>query len=315
MTLNIVHTHEEGTLITGTARGDGSGDILKRTGWRWGRSIGAWYVPHSRDRNAKLHVVDPARDALEAAGFIVTADIDNTARSAAEVEAAKAERAEHRADALAAKAERKAAAAEQAASTAHAAVDRLPWGGEPVKIGHHSEGRHRRDIGRAHATMGKSVAAGAEADTAAARAAIAARATAARHAPVTVGNRIEKLKAEVRSHQRTLNGYTRAQGSPYQEEVPPATGAMAEQARSLLAVAADHLAYWESVRESQISEGIVKDIGPDTVKAGDTVHTWGGWRKVRRVNKKSVSVESGYSWTDRVPWHEIRDHSSAATAN
>ena len=39
--LTIPHTHESGTLIDGTTRGDGTADALKATGWRWGRSIGA----------------------------------------------------------------------------------------------------------------------------------------------------------------------------------------------------------------------------------------------------------------------------------
>lgn len=30
-----------------------------------------------------------------------------------------------------------------------------------------------------------------------------------------------------------------------------------------------------------------------------------GWRKVRRVNAKSVSVDSGYSWPDYIPFKEV----------
>lgn len=37
----------------------------------------------------------------------------------------------------------------------------------------------------------------------------------------------------------------------------------------------------------------------------------GQWRKVVRANAKSVSVETGYDWTDRTPWHEVRDHRPA----
>ena len=39
--LTITHTPEAGTLIEGTSRGDGTAEILKASGWRWGRSIGA----------------------------------------------------------------------------------------------------------------------------------------------------------------------------------------------------------------------------------------------------------------------------------
>ena len=30
-----------------------------------------------------------------------------------------------------------------------------------------------------------------------------------------------------------------------------------------------------------------------------------GWRKVRRVNAKSVSVDSGYSWPDYIPFKDV----------
>lgn len=55
--LTITHTHIAGTLIEGLSRGDGTGEVLKACGWRWGRSIGAWFVPQSRDRLPKAHVI------------------------------------------------------------------------------------------------------------------------------------------------------------------------------------------------------------------------------------------------------------------
>ena len=33
-----------------------------------------------------------------------------------------------------------------------------------------------------------------------------------------------------------------------------------------------------------------------------------GWRKVRRVNTKTVSVDSGYSWADLIPMDKILDY-------
>lgn len=38
---------------------------------------------------------------------------------------------------------------------------------------------------------------------------------------------------------------------------------------------------------------------PEELKAARLVRTHHGWHKVARVNAKSVSVETGYSWTDR----------------
>lgn len=51
--------------------------------------------------------------------------------------------------------------------------------------------------------------------------------------------------------------------------------------------------------------------GPDNVAPDDLVRIRGDWRRVVRANAKSVSVETGYDWTDRTPWHEVRDHRRA----
>lgn len=40
-------------------------------------------------------------------------------------------------------------------------------------------------------------------------------------------------------------------------------------------------------------------------QAARAVRTVSGWYKVVRVNNKSVSVETGYSWTDRIPLANI----------
>ena len=105
--LTITHTHEAGTIIDGTSKGDGTAEILKANRWRWGRSIGAWFVPNSRDHLPKSALIEGTAAALREAGFEVTTEIDATHRSTAEVEAGKIERQAARVDALDAKAERK----------------------------------------------------------------------------------------------------------------------------------------------------------------------------------------------------------------
>ncbi|MFT2707525.1 DUF3560 domain-containing protein [Clavibacter zhangzhiyongii] len=54
-----------------------------------------------------------------------------------------------RVDALDAKAKRKAGAEVADDERAAAARRRLPEGGEPIKVGHHPEGRHRNAIAKA----------------------------------------------------------------------------------------------------------------------------------------------------------------------
>lgn len=57
--------------------------------------------------------------------------------------------------------------------------------------------------------------------------------------------------------------------------------------------------------------GTVPTYSHETINQGDYVRVSGLWRRVARVNRKSVSVETGYSWTDRAPYHDITGYRSA----
>ena len=50
---------------------------------------------------------------------------------------------------------------------------------------------------------------------------------------------------------------------------------------------------------------ITRDKLEGAVLVRTAVH---GWRKVRRVNAKTVSVDSGYSWADLIPMDKILDY-------
>lgn len=282
-TLTITHTAAEGTLIDGTARGDGTAPVLKAEGWRWGRSIGLWYVPRSRDKAPMMGMIDRTAAALREAGCEVELAIDDAARTTAEVEADKVARQAARAEALDAKAARAQKKGQQAWAADRRAVEALPPMGEPIKVGHHSEGRHRRAIERANRAMHAACEAEKAKQTAERAAAAAASVTGARYGVVTVGNRIERLEAELRSAQR----------SSLAQEIARLT---------------DELTYWRDVRKEQIDSGLAIEHGPDTIKVGDWVEVSGRWCRVVRVNQKSVSVETGYSWTSRVEFHKITNH-------
>lgn len=310
-TLTITHSPAEGTMIDGTEKGDGTSQVLKAHGWRWGRSIGAWFVPMSRDKTPKRHVINATAAALKAAGFVVTVSLDVTEPDPAEVEARKLQREADRAEALAAKTERKQATAVQAWTRADAAHEALPPMGEPIKVGHHSESRHRRAHERSWNTMGKAIEADREAEDAARSAKIAARATKARHNPVTVANRIQKLEAEVRKIERTIAGRTEMRGteeSGYRLTLIKPEGERRERLQARHAGRTADLEFWRNVRDEQIAEGKATNYGPQTVAKGDAVKIRDHWHRVVRANAKSVTVETEYSWTDRAPWHEVQDH-------
>jgi hypothetical protein len=302
--LTITHTHAEGTLIDGTSRGDGTAEVLKANGWRWGRSISAWYVPHTRDHLPKLHVIARTREALSAAGFEVTEEIDSTSRPTAEVEAEKAERQAGRVDALEAKAERKSSAEDAAWERERRAVDALPYMGEPIKVGHHSEGRHRNAIAKAHTATRRALDATEDAQRAKARADAATHTTDARYAPVTVANRIDKLTADVRDRERRIAGSSRRIG-PYVEVTPPAQGGYRDRLAAELDELRDQLAYWQEVRAHQVKSGQATDYSRDTIKPGQFVLIGRSWHEVRKTNPKTLLVV-GYGSSYAVKYPEIK---------
>lgn len=312
--LTITHTHADGTLIDGTSRGDGSAEVLKAQRWRWARNLGCWYIQHSRDRRAKLAQIDATAAALRAVGFTVEIEIDDTYRPTAEVEADKIARQQGRVDALEAKADRKAGAAEAAWDAERAATAALPEGGEPIKVGHHSEGRHRRAVEKSWNALGKAVHSEREAAAARGRADAAAKTTDRRYQPVTVARRIDKVAAELRGLERTRDGYSRTlhtnkqAGQKFTETHEPAAGAHRERVLAEIEHTAEELAYWQGVRAQQIADGKVTPYSADVLAKGDHVFYVGQWNEVVKVNAKTVTIRSivGGSRTDRIAYAEIR---------
>lgn len=112
-TLTIVHNHEQGTLLTGTSRGDRPAiDVLRAQGWRWTRHLESWYLRGSRDRSARRAVIEMTATALRNNGYAVAVDVDDAARPPEQVEVDRAARQQERVAALETKADRKAAVAE-----------------------------------------------------------------------------------------------------------------------------------------------------------------------------------------------------------
>ncbi|WP_039828107.1 DUF3560 domain-containing protein [Nocardia testacea] len=316
--LTISHNAAEGTLLTGTSRDDGTYEVMRairdRVGhWKWARSLQCWIVVSSRNRQPKDYHINAAAKMLREAGFEVEVKIDRSVQDTAEAEAQRAGRQDDRVAALAAKAERRAGQAEAAEQAHQRAHEALPPGGEPIKVGHHSEHRHRRAIEKSWNALGKSVEAHKAAELAADRADAATRTTGHRYNPVTVGNRILSLEAEQRSDQRILDGGKRGR-APYVTEVKPASGAYRERVQARVDQRASDIEYWKAVRAEQIANGEATGYTKADIAKGDYIrYRHGSWHKVVRVNGKSVTVESLYieGCTGTVPYHEIRAHKSA----
>ncbi|WP_264003372.1 DUF3560 domain-containing protein [Mycolicibacterium sphagni] len=318
--IEISHTAADGTLVDGTSRGDGTNTILKSHGFRWFRTIGMWGISGSRDKQPNTYKINRCAEALRAAGHEVTVTVDTGHRDVAEAEADLAARQAARADALDAKADRKQAAAD-AASLAHdRAYAALPPFGEPIKIGHHSERRHRNAIDKAWNALGKSVETQREADETVRRANIAANAQKYRHNPVTIRNRIDKWEAEQRADQRHVDGRPRRQvgtwnGEPVYDEQAPASGGRREALLARMSQRADEIAYWQAVLAEMKSAGTATDYSRETIHKGDRVLYRGSWYEVVRANPKTVSVHffgGAQNWSNTIKYQEIKDHKPAS---
>lgn len=319
MSIEIIHTAAEGTLVHGTARGDGTNTILKAAGFRWFPSLGVWGIAGSRDRQPNRYKIDRAADALRAAGHEVSVDVDDTHRPTAEAEADRAHRQEERVDALNAKADRKAAEAEAAWEAEHRAVQLLPPDGQPILVGHHSERRHRKAIERAHNATRKAIDATEDAGTAQARAQAAARTTERRYNPVTVKNRLDKLEADQRADQRRLDGHrrvvARTDAHTYVEDTPPAAGSYRLQVQARMRQRGADITYWKGVYAELQAAGVASTHSAETISKGDYIQTHGRfWYRVVRVSAKSVSVEvHDGGWTNTVGYHKISGHRPAGS--
>jgi hypothetical protein len=74
--------------VDGTARGDGSREVLRAAGCRWRRHLGRWFLPRSRGAAPRLATTESLADQLRAAGFDVGVLVDlTTAAKRAELRA------------------------------------------------------------------------------------------------------------------------------------------------------------------------------------------------------------------------------------
>lgn len=176
----ITIDRSEGGAVADTGADRSYNPDLKGAGFRWGRSIGAWYLPRTlRPETVTAKLTRLAASLDGRAVLTVTGDDARTDEERAEQRLARDRQlvGEHEA-----RAERLAAESERLYQSSHDAVSGIPFG-QPVLAGHHSQRRHERALERSRARMDKSCDAqrDADAETAKARAAAyrVARATAA----------------------------------------------------------------------------------------------------------------------------------------
>ncbi|WP_433463927.1 DUF3560 domain-containing protein [Spirillospora sp. CA-128828] len=214
--LVISHTLETGTVVYGTDRNDGTGPIIKKTGFRPSQNLAEhpeygsayWYVASTRRRRAKTDYIDRCAAALRDAGHQIRVEIDNTTlptTSFAQLEQERYERAEERADRFTTFADNAAAQGTRAIEQVDQDRKQIPLG-QPHLIGHHSYNKTvrqeqqrnaREQRGLEHVRRGRRWRQRADA---------AERFQSGRQAIGTTQRRIERLEAEIRAHDRFLAG-------------------------------------------------------------------------------------------------------------
>ncbi len=326
-TITITHTRAEGTIVAGTKRGDGSAATLKAAGFRWAPSLRAWIVQQSRDRAAKMWRIDWAAEGLRAAGFEVEVSIDETPRSFADAEAEREERAAARADRPAGRADRAADAAAAYYQAARQEAEFIPPG-QPILVGHHSERGHRAALKRIDQRMRRSIEEDAKAAHYERAAKVAGRYTQRREALGTTLRRIAKLEADERRVQRDMQpcqtsgrGPTKPEAEGQTVTCPSCYGEVTitdlhvpEHGRRVsvdagarrLTEIRDELAYWRQVVASKEAAGAKVWSKADFRKDDQVLDDMGRWHAVLRVNAKSLTVPTPYSWTETLPYDRVR---------
>jgi ParB/RepB/Spo0J family partition protein len=156
--------------------------------------------------------------------------------------------------------------------------------GEPVKLGHHSEKRHRRDLERVHTLAHRAIDDGKKAQHLADRAEASARYEAHRKNPGVTLRRLDKLRADLRRIEKWQRGES---AGGFKESIGnPET--VAELARRHDEVT-EQIQHWEGVIADAESRGF-KAWGRDDFTKGDFAKYSGRWFQVLRVNAKSVSI-------------------------
>lgn len=313
-TLTVIHTHASGSILLGTERGDHSQGILRRNAWRYSRTIPGWYLPSTRDKDANETILSATATQLRAIGFQVEWEIDNTPRTAGEREASVIDRAAARQQNLRAAAAAAYSAAERASAALSRADASLPPGGEPIHVGHHSEGAHRKALAAARAALSKSVSADQAATRAHDRAHAHEASMKARYNPVTVAKRIARLEKQIHDIQRKLDGHTHTFPGGYRETTPPASGAYAARLTRQRNQLEEDLSMWQGIREEQLRTGEAAEYSPNTIAVGDLIAADGTVYRVARLNPKSVSVDMrvGYGTVrGTIPYTHITAHMPA----
>jgi hypothetical protein len=125
--IKIRHTMEDGTILTGSRKGDGVWELAKANGFTYRRSVGI-IILGSRDRSPRKWNINRAKAELEAAGHTVSLQLETALRDPDVREEALRERLEVRQDRLAGRGDRLAATGQATYNQARRMGEVFPLG-------------------------------------------------------------------------------------------------------------------------------------------------------------------------------------------
>lgn len=254
----------------------------------------AWYIPGSRGKPLERAALEQAATELRGTGPEgPTVQVKHTERrlgtgpSFAEREGERASRAAERIERHEGRASRLEAKAADQFSQSRRAVQGIP-AGQPILVGHHSEARHRRDVAKAQRKGFQGLETGREAKRAAGKAATAASREAKRTDSDATQRRIGRLEAELRKVKRNLYGHP-GKGTTLRTEA--AQGDYKRKLKDMERDLTEKIAYWAEQLDEQLGAGTAREWGPADFTVGGIVYGRHGWAVIKRVNKKSLSVD------------------------
>jgi hypothetical protein len=242
----------------------------------WSRSINGW-VSRCKGGLSRFY----ASEVLERNGF-ENRGTESERLSFIEQIEVKQERAAERAERFEDRADNKERESTNLYNSAHKMADCIPFG-QPILVGHYSEGRDRRFRDRISRTFERAFEAG---DTAKyyARRAECARATAdgAQYSnPRYLGNRIKETKAEIAVLENRLQGkfYHYSEPKPIDPEY-------AERLTALLDEQYEKMEFYQHCLETCGREIFSKE----TLKGKQAVKIRGRWEQIVKLNPTTVAV-------------------------
>lgn len=183
---------------------------------------------------------------------------------------------------------------ENSFKSANAISSLIPMG-QPILIGHHSEGRHRKDLNRIDTCIQKSIEEGKKANYFSEKSRRLLAADSKLENREFVGNRIDEVKAEIASLSKWAD---------------------AENLR--LIQDREKLEYWQNcmnqIETKMKINGVIVPTS-ETIKVGDLINSI-GWYPVVKINKKTVTVSHWLgveTLTYKIPYSKIKAVKSKPT--